>query len=140
MISTAKSFKSFFKTIFTPELISSEEQPSPSLEPREFTENCFMDFVIIEEGAVHVLKEEEWRAIIFKKSLQGHPIRDIYKSLEVGIPFVMYFCQQTQRDLANPGRCEPSETTISCRFLDAHSHQEQVGTYHPAGYSPNVLG
>lgn len=96
MISSAKTFKSFIKTMFTPELVPDEPQiqtvpdsPLQSREPREFTENCFMDFVIIEEGAMKLLKEQDWREIIRKQSLKGHPIRDIYKSLEVGIPFVM---------------------------------------------------
>ena len=78
--------------MFTPDIVSQEQEDpqSPQLEQREFTENCFMDFVIIEEGSMKLLKEHEWREIIRKKSLAGHPIRDIYKSLEVGIPFVMY--------------------------------------------------
>lgn len=56
----------------------------------EVTENLFMDYVILDEGEITLLDEQAWRAIIREQSLKSYNIRDIYKSLENGIPFLMY--------------------------------------------------
>jgi hypothetical protein len=52
------------------------------MEDVDVTENKFMDFVILEEGRVNLLDENDWRRIIKEKSIEKIPIRDIYKSLE----------------------------------------------------------
>ena len=48
-----------------------------------------MDYIILEEGSIKILDDECWKQIIIYKSYLNFKIKDIYKSLEFGIPFYM---------------------------------------------------
>jgi len=50
-----------------------------------------MDFVILEEGPIKILDENDWNRIIKSKKINDIPMRDLYRSLEFGIPFTMYY-------------------------------------------------
>ena len=49
-----------------------------------------MDFVILEEGPMKILDENDWNRIIKSRKINDIPVSDLYRSLEFGIPFTVY--------------------------------------------------